>query len=96
MNAVKAAVCLLLPVLAMASADVYAQSDAPGTKLRRVVPRDTETMVASAAQWRTHEGEAQRQCILNGIPALELVTPLNTAPSVLSMPTSASRKGQGA
>jgi hypothetical protein len=58
----------------MAPADVYAQSDASGTKLRRVVPHDTETMVASAAQWRYHEGEAQRQCIQNGIPALELVT----------------------
>ena len=75
MNAIKAAVCLVLPVLAMAPADVYAQSDGTGTKLRRVVPRDTEMMVASAAQWRTHEGEAQRQCIVNGVPALELVTP---------------------
>jgi len=75
MNAVKTAVCLLLPVLAMAPADVCAQSDVPGTKLRRVVSRDAETMVASAAQWRTHEGEAQRQCIQNSIPALELVTP---------------------
>jgi hypothetical protein len=74
MNATKAAVSLLLLVLAMAPADVYAQSDASGTKLRRVVPRDTEMMVASAAQWRYHEGEAQRQCIQNGIPPLELVT----------------------
>lgn len=41
----------------------------------RVVPRDAETMVSSASQWRTHEGEAQKQCMPNGIPALQLVTP---------------------
>jgi hypothetical protein len=77
MNVAKSAVCLLLPllVMVMVSDQVWGQSGAPGTKLRRVVPRDTETMVASASQWRYREGEGQQQCSPNGIPALELVTP---------------------
>jgi hypothetical protein len=75
MNAAKTAVCLLLLGMVMVPGRVLGQSDAPGTKLRRVVPRDAETMVSSAAQWRYREGEGQRQCSPNGIPALELVTP---------------------
>lgn len=77
MNVAKAAVYLLLPLLVTVTVpgEVWGQSDAPGTKLRRVVLRDTETMVSSASQWRYHEGEAQEQCTPNGIPALKLVTP---------------------
>jgi hypothetical protein len=94
MNVAKTAVYLLLPLLVtvMVPGRVWGQSGAPGTKLRRVVPPDTETMVSSASQWRYREGEGQVQCSPNGIPALELVTP----PSDLSLPTSASRKGRGA
>jgi hypothetical protein len=77
MNAVKTVGCLLLLVMVMAPGQVWGQSDAPGTKLRRVVPRDTETMVSSAAQWRYREGEGQRQCTPSSIPGLELVTPPN-------------------
>ena len=77
MNAAKTAVYLLLLLLVtvMVPGHVWGQSDAPGTKLRRVVPPDTETIVSSASQWRYREGEGQRQCSPNGIPALELVTP---------------------
>jgi hypothetical protein len=32
-------------------------------------------MVSSASRYRYHEGEAQQQCMPNGIPARELVTP---------------------
>ena len=77
MNVSKTAVYLLLVLLVTATVpgEVWGQSGAPGTKLRRVVLRDTETMVSSASQWRYREGEAQEQCTPNGIPALELVTP---------------------
>jgi hypothetical protein len=77
MNAAKTAAYLLLPLLvtAIVPDPVWGQSGAPGTKLRRVVPPDTETMVASASQWRYREGEGQQQCSPNGVPALELVTP---------------------
>jgi len=66
---------VLLLVTSMVSGQVWGQSGAPGTKLRRSVLRDTETMVGSASQWRYREGEGQVQCSPNGIPALELVTP---------------------
>jgi hypothetical protein len=75
MNAVKTAVCLLLLAMVMVPGQVWGQSDAPGTKLRRVVVRDTETMVASASQYRTHEGEGYQLCTPNGVPALQLVEP---------------------
>ena len=77
MNVSKTTVYLLLPLLVtvIVPGHVWGQSDAPGTKLRRVIPSDTETMVSSASRWRYHEGEGQRQCSPNGIPALELVTP---------------------
>jgi hypothetical protein len=77
MNVAKTAVYLLLPLLVtvMVPGQVWGQSDAPGTKLRRSVPPDTETMVSSASRWRYREGEGQVQCSPNGIPALELVTP---------------------
>ena len=76
MNVAKTAVYLLLLLLVtvMVPGHVWGQSDAQGTKLRRVVPPDTETMVSSASQWCYREGEGQRQCSPNGIPALELVT----------------------
>ena len=76
MNVAKTAVYLLLLLLVtvMVPGHVWGQSDAQGTKLRRVVPPDTETMVSSASQWRYREGEGQRQCSPNGIPALEVVT----------------------
>jgi hypothetical protein len=77
MNAAKTTGCLLLLLLVMVMVPGQAcgQSDAPGTKLRRVVPRDTETMVASASQYRIREGEGYQQCTPNGVPALELLTP---------------------
>ena len=77
MNVAKTAVCLLLLLLVTVTVpgQVWGQSGAPGTKLRRVVPRDTETMVSSASQFRYREGEGQKQCSPNGVPALELVTP---------------------
>ena len=77
MNAPRTAVCLLLllSVAVIVPGQVWGQSGEPGTKLRRNVPRDTETMVSSASRYRYHEGEAQQQCSPNGIPALELVTP---------------------
>jgi len=55
--------------------EVWGQSGAPGTKLRRVVPPDTETMVSSASCWRSREGEGQRQCSPTGNPGLELMSP---------------------
>jgi len=72
MNVAKTAVCLLLPLLVtvIAPGQVWGQSGEPGTKLRRVVPPDTETMVASASRFRYREGEGQKQCSPNGIPAL--------------------------
>ena len=75
MNAAKTAVWLLLLVMVMIPGQVWGQSDVAETKLRRVVLRDTETMVASASQYRTHEGEGYQLCTPNGVPALELVTP---------------------
>src|SRR6516162_1841681 len=77
MNGAKAVVCLLLPLLVavMVPGQVWGQSGAPGTKLRRLVPPDTETMVSSASRWRYREGEGQRQCTPSAIPALELATP---------------------
>ena len=77
MNGAKAVVFLLLPLLVavMVPGQVWGQSGTPGTKLRRVVPPDTETMVSSASRWRYREGEAQRQCSPNGNPVLELVSP---------------------
>ena len=77
MNAAKTNRCLLLLlfVMVMVPGQAFGQSDAPGTKLRRVVPRDRETMVAAASQYRTHEGEGYQLCTPNGVPALELVTP---------------------
>jgi hypothetical protein len=36
----------------MVPGQVWGQSGAPGTKLRRVVLPDTEMMVSSASQWR--------------------------------------------
>jgi hypothetical protein len=64
MNVAKTAAYLLLLWLltVIVSGQVWGQSDAPGTKLRRVVPPDTETMVSSASRWRYREGEGQRQC----------------------------------
>jgi len=72
MNVAKTAACLLLPLLVtvMVPGQVSGQSGAPGTKLRRVVPPDTETMVSSALQWRYREGQVKVQCSPNGIPAL--------------------------
>ena len=77
MNVAKTAVCLLLPWLVAVTVpgQVRGQSGGPGTQLRRSIPRDTETMVCSASQFRYREGAAQMQCSPNGIPALELVTP---------------------
>jgi len=77
MSVAKTLACLLLPLLVtvIVPGQVWGQSGAPGTKLHRVVPRDTETMVSSASQFRYREGEAQMQCSPNGIPALELVRP---------------------
>jgi hypothetical protein len=75
MIAAKTAVCLLLLAMVMVPGQVWGQSDAPGTKLRRVVLRDTETMVASASQYRTQEGAGYQLCTPNGVPALELVEP---------------------
>jgi hypothetical protein len=77
MSVPKTAVYLLLLLLftVLAPSHVWGQSGAPGTKLRRVVPPDTETMVSSHSQWRYREGEGQRQCPPNGIPDLALVTP---------------------
>jgi hypothetical protein len=77
MNVAKTAVCLLLLLLVtmMVPGQAWGQSGAPGTKLRRVVPRDTETMVASASQYRSREGEGYEQCTPNGVPALELEKP---------------------
>ena len=77
MNVAKTAVCLLLLLLVMVivAGQVWGQSGSPGMKLRHVVLRDTETMVSSASQYRTREGEGYQQCTPNGIPALELVTP---------------------
>jgi hypothetical protein len=75
MNAAKTAVCLLLLAMVIVPGEVWGQSDAPGTKLRRVVLRDTETMVASASQYRTQEGAGYQLCTPNGVPALELVEP---------------------
>ena len=76
MNVAITAGCLLLLLLVMVivAGQVWGQSGSPGMKLRHVVLRDTETMVSSASQWRYREGEGQRQCSPNGIPALELVT----------------------
>jgi hypothetical protein len=76
MNVPKTAVYLLLALLVtvMIPGQVWGQSGAPGTKLRRVVPRDTETMVSSASRWRYHEGQGQGNCSPREIPALELVT----------------------
>jgi hypothetical protein len=76
MSFVKAVLCLiLLFATVIPPGKVWGQSGGPGTKLRRNVPPDTETMVASASRWRYREGEGQRECSPNGIPALELVTP---------------------
>ena len=77
MNVAKTAACLFLPLLvtAMVPGQVWGQSGAQGTKQRRVVPPDTETMVSSASRFRYREGEGQRQCSPNGTPALELVSP---------------------
>jgi hypothetical protein len=77
MNGAKAVVCLLLPLLVavMVPGHVWGQSGTPGTKLRRLVPPDTETMVSSASRWRYREGEGQRQCSPNGMPDLALVAP---------------------
>jgi len=74
MNVAKTAVyLLLLLVTVMVPDQVWGQSGAPGTKLRRSVPRDTETMVASAVKYREQEGSGY--CTPNGLPALEVVTP---------------------
>ena len=64
MDVAKTAAYLLLPLLVtvIAPGQVWGQSGAPGTKLRRVVPPDTETMVASASRFRYREGEGQKQC----------------------------------
>jgi hypothetical protein len=77
MNGAKAVVFLLLPLLVavMVPGQVRGQSGTPGTKLRRLVPPDTETMVSSASRWRYREGEGQRQCSPNGMPDLALVMP---------------------
>jgi hypothetical protein len=77
MNASRTAVhlLLLLSITLMVPGQVWGQSGAPGTKLRRVVLPDMETMVSSASQWRYREGEGQEQCSPNGVPALELVSP---------------------
>jgi hypothetical protein len=75
MNAAKTAVCLVLLAMVMVPGQIWGQSDAPGTKLRRLVLRDTETMVASASQYRTQEGAGYQLCTPNGVPALELVEP---------------------
>jgi hypothetical protein len=75
MNAAKTAVWLLLLGMVMVPGAVWGQSDTPGTKLRRIVPRDTETMVASASQFRIQEGASYQLCTPNGVPALELVEP---------------------
>jgi len=75
MNVAKTAIYLvpLLLVTVMPPAQSWGQSGAPGTRLRSVVPRDTETMVNSASKYRVQEGSGQ--CSPNGIPALEVVTP---------------------
>jgi hypothetical protein len=76
MNRPRTAVYLLVLLLvSVVPGQVWGQSGAPGTKLRRTVLRDTETVVGSASQWRYREGEGQRQCSPNGIPALELISP---------------------
>ena len=77
MKVSKTAVCLLLLLLVtvIVPGQIWGQSGGAGTKLRRVVLRDTETMVSSDSQYRIREGEGYEQCTPNGIPALELVTP---------------------
>jgi len=76
MGVVKATLCLIgILTIVVPPSQVLGQSGAPGTKLRRVVPSDTETMVSSASRWRYREGEGQRQCSPNGNPVLELMTP---------------------
>jgi hypothetical protein len=74
MNIVKTAAYLLLPmsVTVMVPGEVCRQSGGPGTQLRRNVPRDTETRVSSAANWRQRR---VGQCTASSIPALEIVTP---------------------
>jgi hypothetical protein len=74
MNVAKPAVCLLLPLLVtvIGPVQVWGQSSVPETQLRRSVPRDTETRVSSAANWRQRR---VGQCTASSIPALELVTP---------------------
>ena len=96
MNVAKAAAYLLLPLLVtvMVPGQVWGQSGAPGTKLRRVVLRDTETIVASASQYRIREGEGYEQCTPNGIPNSSHRP--STARCDLSSPISESRKGRGA
>jgi hypothetical protein len=75
MSTAKTAVCLLLLAMVVGPGRAWGQSDAPGTNLRRIVPRDTETMVASASQFRIQEGAGYQLCTPNGVPALELVEP---------------------
>ena len=76
MGVIKATLCLLgILTIVVPPTQVWGQSGAPGTKLRRLVPPDTETMVSSASRWRYREGEGQRQCSPNGNPVLELMSP---------------------
>ena len=56
----------------MVPGEVCGQSGGPGTQLRRNVPRDMETRVSSAANWRQRR---VGQCTASSIPALEIVTP---------------------
>ena len=76
MGVIKATLCLIgILTIVVPPTQIWGQSGAPGTKLRRLVPPDTETMVSSASRWRYREGEGQRQCSPNGNPVLELMSP---------------------
>jgi hypothetical protein len=71
MNASRTAVhlLLLLSITLMVPGQVWGQSGAPGTKLRRVVLPDTETMVSSASQWRvTGKGRGKSNALRTAFP----------------------------
>jgi len=73
-NAAKTAAYLLLPLMvtAIRAGQVWGQSRAPETTMRRSVPPDTETKVGSAVRYHI---QANGQCSTWYIPVLELVTP---------------------
>jgi hypothetical protein len=67
-------VALLLLLGAMIGASqVWGQSPAPATQIRRVVPRDTEIKIGSQVALKYYQGDTL--CMARYIPTLELVTP---------------------